>query len=52
MLALGEFLLHPLLEVADRPHRPVGAQQLLSGQSLPLHGIGHVLLLNGSSYGE
>src|SRR6185312_6475428 len=44
-----EFGVHAFFELADRPHYPVGAQQLLPGQSLPLRRFGHVLLLTVDS---
>src|SRR5262249_51140719 len=44
-LAGGELGVHAFLELADRPHNSVGAQQLLPGQSLLLRRFGHVLLL-------
>src|SRR2546430_14348853 len=34
--------MHPLLELADGPHRPVDVQQVLWRQSLPLNRVGHV----------
>src|SRR5207302_296938 len=37
-----ELRMHPFLELADGPHRPVDVQQVLFGQSLPLNRIGHV----------
>ena len=46
-LAGRELRVHAFLELADSPHHPVGAQQLLPGQSFPLHRVGHVLLARG-----
>src|SRR5229473_1136796 len=44
-LAGRELRVHAFLELADRPHRPVDVQQVLSSQGFPLHRVGHVLLL-------
>src|SRR6516165_10385851 len=41
-LAGRELRVHAFLELADRPHRAVDAQQLLPGESSPLHRAGHV----------
>src|SRR5262245_37308820 len=46
-LAGRELGVHAFFELADRPHHPVGAQQLPPGQGSLVHRVGHVLLLNG-----
>src|SRR5437773_2399521 len=40
-LAGRELRVHPFLELADGPHRPVDVQQVLWSQSLPLNRVGH-----------
>src|SRR5215469_10158634 len=44
-LAGRELGVDAFFKISDRPHQPVGAQQLLPGQSVPLHRVGHVFLL-------
>src|SRR5208282_1778701 len=48
-IAARELRVHALLELADRPHRPVDVEQVLSGQGFPLRRVGHGLLLDGRS---